>query len=191
MRRTCLLFLGGLFLLLSACAPNPSDGTEDSQTQIVATTYPVYLFACEVTRGVPDCTVTLMIDQPIGCLHDYTLTVKDMKALERADIIVCNGAGLEESMESALETVGDTPQIDCAQASLCWRGRTQDTITKGESSLPAMSMRRTPTFGWTLCGPAPCWRIWPAACPSWTRNTRLCMPPTRGWQGNSSPRPMT
>lgn len=56
-----------------------------------------------------------MIDQPIGCLHDYTLTVKDMKALERADIIVCNGAGLEESMESALETVGDTPQIDCAQ----------------------------------------------------------------------------
>ena len=84
---------------LSACAPNPSDGTEDSQTQIVATTYPVYLFACEVTRGVPDCTVTLMIDQPIGCLHDYTLTVKDMKALERADIIVCNGAGLEESME--------------------------------------------------------------------------------------------
>ena len=115
MRRTCLLFLGGLFLLLSACAPNPSDGTEDSRTQIVATTYPVYLFACEVTRGVPDCTVTLMIDQPIGCLHDYTLTVKDMKALERADIIVCNGAGLEESMESALETVGDTPQIDCAQ----------------------------------------------------------------------------
>ena len=84
MRRTCLLFLGGLFLLLSACAPNPSDGTEDSRTQIVATTYPVYLFACEVTRGVPDCTVTLMIDQPIGCLHDYTLTVKDMKALERA-----------------------------------------------------------------------------------------------------------
>ena len=72
MRRTCLLFLGGLFLLLSACAPNPSDGTEDSRTQIVATTYPVYLFACEVTRGVPDCTVTLMIDQPIGCLHDYT-----------------------------------------------------------------------------------------------------------------------
>ena len=43
MRRTCLLFLGGLFLLLSACAPNPSDGTEDSRTQIVATTYPVYL----------------------------------------------------------------------------------------------------------------------------------------------------
>ena len=72
MRRTCLLFLGGLFLLLSACAPNPSDGTEDSRTQIVATTYPVYLFACEVTRGVPDCTVTLMIDQPIGCLHDYS-----------------------------------------------------------------------------------------------------------------------
>lgn len=35
--------------------------------------------------------------------------------MKRADIIVCNGAGLEESMESALETVGDTPQIDCAQ----------------------------------------------------------------------------
>ena len=188
MRRTCLLFLGGLFLLLSACAPNPSDGTEDSRTQIVATTYPV--FACEVTRGVPDCTVTLMIDQPIGCLHDYTLTVKDMKALERADIIVCNGAGLEESMESALETVGDTPQIDCAQGIPLLEGEDAGHHHEG-GILPAMSMRRTPTFGWTLCGPAPCWRIWPAACPSWTRTTRLCMPPTRGWQGNSSPRPMT
>ena len=47
MRRTCLLFLGGLFLLLSACAPNPSDGTEDSQTQIVATTYPCLLYTSD------------------------------------------------------------------------------------------------------------------------------------------------
>lgn len=72
MRRTCLLFLGGLFLLLSACAPNPSDGTEDSRTQIRRHHLPCVSLRLRGDRGVPDCTVTLMIDQPIGCLHDYT-----------------------------------------------------------------------------------------------------------------------
>lgn len=100
-------------LLLSACGPAeaPPDGT----LEIVATTYPVYLFASEVTRGAADVSVSLMIDQPVSCLHDYTLTVKDMKTLERADVILLSGAGLEDSMADALAVVADTPQIDCSQ----------------------------------------------------------------------------
>ena len=115
--RIALLLSVLLLFALSACgggqtAPTGSGG--DVLT-IAATTYPVYLFTTAVTDGVDGVEVELVVNQQTSCLHDYTLTVKDMKALERADIIVCNGAGLEESMESALETVGDTPQIDCAQ----------------------------------------------------------------------------
>lgn len=104
-----------LCLALSACGQAPQGPQSDDTLDITATTYPVYLFATEVTRGAENVAVTLMLDQPISCLHDYTLSVKDMKALERADVIALSGAGLEESMEDALATVGDTPTIDCAQ----------------------------------------------------------------------------
>ena len=73
---------------------------------MVATTYPVYLFASAVTEGVEGYHVELMIDQPVSCLHDYTLSVNDMRTLEAADVIVMNGAGLEETMEDALSSVG-------------------------------------------------------------------------------------
>ena len=115
MARKCLPLLLALCLLLAACGPRQETPQDDGTLDLVATTYPVYLFAAEVTRGAENVTLTLMIDQPISCLHDYTLTVKDMKALERADGILLNGAGLEEAMEDALTSVSDTPQIDCSQ----------------------------------------------------------------------------
>lgn len=116
MLRKSLPLLLTFCLLLSACGPAPAqEETDQDSFAVVATTYPVYLFACEVTRGAPGVSVALMIDQPVSCLHDYTLTVKDMEVLERADAILLSGAGLEESMADALSAVSDTPQIDCSQ----------------------------------------------------------------------------
>ena len=103
-----------LVLGLTACGPAASPvGTGD--TVLVATTYPVYLFTAAVTDGVEGYDTELMIDQPVSCLHDYTLTVRDMRILERADVIVMNGAGLEETMKDALDTVQNTPVIDCSR----------------------------------------------------------------------------
>lgn len=127
MGRTCLPVLLVLCLLLAACSPvqREADGG-DQERQLLATTYPVYLFASEVTRGAEDVTVSLMIDQPVSCLHDYTLTVQDMKALEKADMVLLNGAGLEEAMEDALDTVSATPQIDCSQGIQLLEGEAHD-----------------------------------------------------------------
>lgn len=92
-----------LGLLLSACSspasPQPSD---DGKLHVLATTYPVYLFTTAVTEGIGDVEVSLLVNQQTSCLHDYTLTVNDMKAVERADVIVMNGAGLEDFMTDAL-----------------------------------------------------------------------------------------
>lgn len=103
-----------LALTLAACGPQDSaNKTEDSLT-LAATTYPVYLFACEVTKGAVDTNVTLIINQSVSCLHDYTLSVQDMKVLEGADVVLLNGAGLENSMADALEA-SHTQQIDCSK----------------------------------------------------------------------------
>ena len=49
----------------------------------------------------------------VSCLHDYTLTVGDMKKLEGADVVALNGAGMEEFMEDALAS-SSAPVIDCS-----------------------------------------------------------------------------
>ena len=97
-------------VLLSGCAHAPA---EEDRTHILATTYPVYLFTTALTDGMEDVEVDLLVNSQTSCLHDYTLTVKDMKAIEKADIIVMNGAGLEDFMADAL-SLSDAQVIDCS-----------------------------------------------------------------------------
>ena len=103
-----------LGLLLTACGGPAATETEDDGTlRVLATTYPVYLFTTAVTEGVENVEVSLLVNQPVSCLHDYTLTVTDMKAIEGADVIVRNGAGLEDFMDDAL-AASDGAVIDCS-----------------------------------------------------------------------------
>lgn len=114
-RKLCFAFCTVLALLLVACAPTVDPGEEASGDgfTVAASTYPVYLFAQTVTQGAENVTVTLVVNQSVSCLHDYTLSVQDMKGLEGADLILLNGAGLEDSMADALAASG-VPQLDCA-----------------------------------------------------------------------------
>lgn len=86
----CLLIL----TMLCGCAPAP-------QARIAATTLPVYQFTQRITAGT-DLTVTRLVTENVSCLHDYTLTVRQMKAIEGAEVIVLSGAGLEEFLDDAL-----------------------------------------------------------------------------------------
>lgn len=107
-----------LSLSLCACGADqntsPSTQEEDGTLTILATTYPVYCFTKTIVDGMDGVEVKLMIDQQISCLHDYTLTVDDMRAIESADVIIINGAGLEEFMDDALST-SSAPVIDCSE----------------------------------------------------------------------------
>lgn len=88
--------------LLAGCSARPQPQAKNDTLRILCTTYPVYLFTTAVTEGVEGVEVSLLVNSQTSCLHDYTLTVNDMKAIEGADVIVMNGAGLEEFMEDAL-----------------------------------------------------------------------------------------
>ena len=96
-------------LLLVSCAPKPQETPVPSETQflnIVATSYPVYMLTKELIAGTGH-TVTLLVKDSVSCLHDYTLTTNDMRLLESADILVMNGAGLEDFMSAAIAAAGD------------------------------------------------------------------------------------
>ena len=87
-----------LCLTLGGCAPA-------EQADIAATTLPVWQFTSRLTEGT-DLTVTRLVTEEVSCLHDYTLTVRQMKAIEEADVVILSGAGLEEFLDDALATAG-------------------------------------------------------------------------------------
>ena len=68
---------------------------------IAATTLPVYQFTSMLCEGT-GLTVTRLVTESVSCLHDYSLNVRQVKAVESATLVVINGAGLEEFMEDIL-----------------------------------------------------------------------------------------
>lgn len=112
MKKIICSFLAALFLLASLSGCGADEG-EANRLTVVATTYPVYLLACAVTDGVEGVSVERLNTGSVSCLHDYTLSVDDMKKLEGADVIALNGAGLEDFMEDAL-AASDAASIDCS-----------------------------------------------------------------------------
>ncbi len=69
--------------------------------QIAATTLPVYQFTSFLCDGT-GITVTQLVTESVSCLHDYSLSVSQVKAVEAADAVVTSGAGLEAFMEDIL-----------------------------------------------------------------------------------------
>lgn len=111
--RKRIILLSLVFVLLCGCGASPSVPQEDKLT-IVATTYPIYVFACALTEGVEGVEVERLNTGSVSCLHDYTLSMSDMKKLEKADVIAMNGAELESFLEDALAT-SDAAVIDCSE----------------------------------------------------------------------------
>ena len=91
-----ILILAMLLSLCPGCAGNPP-------AQIAATTMPVYCFTQWLCRGT-GLSVVQLVTEEVSCLHDYTLTVSQMKTIESAQLVILSGAGLEEFMEEALES---------------------------------------------------------------------------------------
>lgn len=99
----CILFL------LSGCTPQK---TAEQTITIVASFYPVYILAKNITDGVENITLENMAQPQTGCLHDYQLTTKDRKALEKADLFFINGAGMESFLEGVKRQYHDLPIVD-------------------------------------------------------------------------------
>lgn len=83
-----------LLFLLSGCAPRKT-------AHIATTTLPVYEFTTKICAGT-DITVTQLVTENISCLHDYSLQVRHMQAIEGADTVIINGAGLEDFLTDGL-----------------------------------------------------------------------------------------
>lgn len=93
-------------LLLAACGSPaaPAGG-------IAATTAPVAQLAQAITEGT-GLTVTQVISDSVSCLHDYSLSVRQMELLTQSELVLLSGGGLEDFMGDALAAAKQT--VDCS-----------------------------------------------------------------------------
>ncbi len=95
----------------SSCSKKNLQSTTNQGAQkikITATFYPLYIMLLNITDGAPDVELALLAPANTGCLHDYQLTTKDMRAISSSSILVANGAGMEDFLDKALELKKDS-----------------------------------------------------------------------------------
>lgn len=122
MKKAVSILAAVLLMLTTGCTPSQP---KEERLTIVATTYPVYLFVSAVVQDVDGVVVERLNTGASSCLHDYTLSVDDMKLLEQADMIAMNGVGLEDFMEDALST-SKAQVVDCSQGVALLENLTHD-----------------------------------------------------------------
>lgn len=79
---------------------------------IVTSFYPIYIVAKNITEGVEGVGLTNMAENHTGCLHDYQLSTNDMRELEKADIFLINGVGMEPFVDDIIQAYPDLLVID-------------------------------------------------------------------------------
>lgn len=108
------LFLGGCGYYKTG-TPSLSHETEiEKPVKIVASFYPMYIMALNITQGIPEVQLVNMTKPDTGCLHDYQLTPGDMKTLESAQILIINGAGMESFLQQIIKQQNNLKIIDAS-----------------------------------------------------------------------------
>lgn len=97
MKKTAFICILALLIgMFSGCA------AKAETADIAATTLPVYQFTSMIVEG-SGLTVTRLVTESVSCLHDYSLNVSQVKAVEAANLVVISGAGLEDFMDDLLQ----------------------------------------------------------------------------------------
>ena len=93
-------------LLFTACGTEKNKTEETDKLTVVTSFYPVYLLAQEIVQGAEGIRLENMAQPQTGCLHDYELSISDMKLLETADIFIINGGGMELGLWAVVMIIG-------------------------------------------------------------------------------------
>ncbi|NMA08565.1 MAG: zinc ABC transporter substrate-binding protein [Clostridiales bacterium] len=114
MIRTVLSFALVILLLFSACTAGRSAPADTSRLRVATSFYPVWLLTRAVVGDTEGVRVTNMAPAAAGCLHDYALTMNDLKLLEDADVLILCGGGMESFAE---QLAASQPNLKLAEAS--------------------------------------------------------------------------
>jgi zinc transport system substrate-binding protein len=108
-----ITFAFSAVVLISGCGRRVTiEPSKAGVFTIVASFYPIYIETLNVAGGVEGVNVVNMAKLATGCLHDYQLSTNDLKTLEKADVFVINGAGMEAFMNKVTNQLPKLESID-------------------------------------------------------------------------------
>ncbi|MDO4203889.1 MAG: metal ABC transporter substrate-binding protein [Selenomonadaceae bacterium] len=111
-RLFCLVSAMMAALLIAGCGGGEK---KKEGVRIVTSFFPMYVATINITDGVEGVTVSNMTAPQTGCLHDYQLSVEDMKRLEDADVFVVNGGGMENFLTKVAEAKKKLQIVEAAK----------------------------------------------------------------------------
>lgn len=88
-----------LVIFLLVVIANRPEKKYQAKGTIVCSFYPVYDMVSNLMENT-GYDVVNMTSNMSGCIHDYQITTKDMKLIEKADLFVANGMGMEHFLPS-------------------------------------------------------------------------------------------
>ncbi len=108
-RRRAVMSL--LAFSLAPCAVLPSVARA-SGLKVLAATYPAWLLAREVARGVPGIETDLLVQAQAGCPHDYMLAPRDLMKIGSAGVLVAVGKGFEPFLPDVAKEFPNLPVME-------------------------------------------------------------------------------
>lgn len=95
-----------LTLLFLSAALSCGQKTQAGRKKLLlASFYPVYLMARNVAADVPGVEVRYLAPLSTGCLHDYNMKPGDRILLDKANVFIINGLGMESFLDKAAAQV--------------------------------------------------------------------------------------
>ena len=103
-----IIILVSLFLTGCNNSAKSNNSTEsNNKLTIITSFYPMYISTLNIVKDIPNVEVLNMTTSQTGCLHDYSLSTKDLKTLSNADILIINGAGMESFLDDVIDEYSD------------------------------------------------------------------------------------
>ena len=110
------IILVSLFLTGCNNSAKSNNSTEsNNKLTIVTSFYPMYISTLNIVKDIPNVEVLNMTTSQTGCLHDYSLSTKDLKTLSNADILIINGAGMESFLDDVIDEYSDLKIIEASK----------------------------------------------------------------------------
>lgn len=99
--QVALLLVGILAVSLGITALCGVRHTEPpaEQVYVVTSAYPMYTATLRVVQGSDGVAVHCLTKATAGCLHEYQLSPEERAVLDKADVLILNGAGAEPFIE--------------------------------------------------------------------------------------------
>lgn len=85
---------------------------EDDKIKIVTSFYPIYIMTSNIVKDAENVELSNMSDANVGCLHNYTLQTSDLKKIEKADVFIENGLGIESFNDKLINSFKNLEIID-------------------------------------------------------------------------------